>query len=95
MARVYYPHLPLSWTLNGSLETVRWLNRAGLPVLVMHGTEDGVIPFELGQELFDSLQVPKELLVIQGAEHSEMAAVDADIFYGSILRFVERSKIPA
>ena len=30
----------------------------GAPVLVMHGDRDGVIPFELGRALFDSLDGP-------------------------------------
>jgi fermentation-respiration switch protein FrsA (DUF1100 family) len=93
MAQIYYPELPISWMLKGSLETARWLNLAGLPVLIMHGTEDAVIPFELGQELFEALEVPKEMLVVEGAGHSEMASVDGESYYRTVLDFVRRSRI--
>jgi len=44
---LYHP-VPLGYFAPFSLMTTRWLNEAGLPVLVMHGKRDEVIPFQLG-----------------------------------------------
>ena len=40
--------MPLGWFAPFALRTTRWLNAAGVPVLVMHGKHDAVIPFALG-----------------------------------------------
>src|SRR4029453_3493083 len=52
----------MGWTAPFALRTSRWLNEAGVPVLVMHGTRDQVIPYALGKQLYDELRVPKEML---------------------------------
>jgi len=43
-----------------------------VPMLWIHGTADQVIPFGQGQKLFDSYGGPKESLVIQGGNHSNL-----------------------
>src|SRR5207245_9923407 len=47
-----YRPLPLGLTAPFSLMTTRWLNQAGVPVLVMHGKRDQVIPFQLGMDFY-------------------------------------------
>lgn len=55
------------------------------PLLVIHGTRDEVIPFELGQRLFKSAPGPKWFWVLKGAGHN-------DILETAGLRYVERLK---
>src|SRR5579884_4319264 len=52
-----YRPLPLGIFAPFSLTTTRWLNQAGIPVLVMHGKRDAVIPFQLGIDLYNGLTV--------------------------------------
>ncbi|HJT17064.1 MAG TPA: alpha/beta fold hydrolase, partial [Thermoanaerobaculia bacterium] len=89
-----YRPLPLGMFAPFALTTTRWLNRAGLPVLVMHGKRDAVIPFQLGVELFDGLTVRKEMLVSETAGHCEIAAAEGERYYDTLLRFI-RSTSPA
>jgi fermentation-respiration switch protein FrsA (DUF1100 family) len=76
LGNALYAPVPLGWFATFSMTTTRWLNKAGLPVLVMHGRRDQVIPFTLGMRLYDGLRVPKRLLVSDTAGHSEMASVE-------------------
>ena len=85
-----YSPLPLGWFAPFSLTTTRWLNQAGLPVLVMHGKRDQVIPFRLGMQLYEQLHVPKELLVSETAGHCEIATADAQRYYDTIVAFIRR-----
>jgi pimeloyl-ACP methyl ester carboxylesterase len=39
-------------------------------VLIVHGTEDVVVPVEHGRRLFEAAREPKRLAVMQGAGHS-------------------------
>ena len=47
------------------------------PILVIHGTNDSVIPIALGKALFDAAPEPKQMAVIQGAGHSDIYAFGA------------------
>jgi uncharacterized protein len=82
-----YKPVPLGWFAPFSLMTARWLNQAGLPVLVMHGKRDQVIPFALGMQLYAQLRVRKELLVSETAGHCEMATAEPQRYYDAVIRF--------
>lgn len=86
-----YAPLPLGWTAPFALRTTDWLNEAGRPVLVMHGTRDAVIPYALGKKLYDDLRVPKELLT-SNAGHSEIPDLDAARYYEAVIRFATTAK---
>ena len=42
------------------------------PVLILHGTEDVIIPVEHGKALFERATDPKKLLIIDGANHNNL-----------------------
>ncbi len=75
------------------MTTLRWLNAAHVPVLVMHGRRDQVIPFSLGKELYDGLTGPKEMLISETAGHCEIPFVEKERYYDTVVRFV-RSSLP-
>jgi uncharacterized protein len=91
MGNTLYAPLPLGWTAPFSLRTTKWLNDAGVPVLVMHGTRDAVIPYALGKKLYDGLNVPKELLTAN-AGHCEIPLFEAQRYYESVSRFIRTSR---
>lgn len=82
-----YRPLPLGWTAPFALRTTKWLNDARVPVLVMHGTRDAVIPYALGKKLYDGLDVPKEMLT-SDAGHCEIPLFDAARYYATVTRFI-------
>jgi len=49
-----------------------------------------VIPLEVGMHLYNSLRVPKELLVSETAGHCEMATAEPVRYYETVTRFVSR-----
>jgi len=83
-----YRPFPMGMFVPFALPTTRWLNQAGVPVLVMHGKCDQVIPFEVGMQLYERLRVPKELLVSENAGHCEMANAEPERYYETVTRFV-------
>jgi abhydrolase domain-containing protein 17 len=64
-----------------NLERVRRLHR---PLLVIHGTRDGVIPRWHGRRLFDAAPGPKWAYWVQGAGHNDLAMV-AGAEHGRVL----------
>jgi uncharacterized protein len=88
LGNALYRPLPLGWIAPLALRTTAWLNDAGLPVLVLHGKRDQVIPFALGQELYDGLRVPKQMFVCESGGHCEIPFVEGDRYYDAVVRFV-------
>jgi len=76
----------LGWIAPFALRTSDWLNEAGVPVLVMHGTRDQVIPYALGKQLYDELRVPKELLTANTG-HCEIPVAEAGRYYEAVIKF--------
>jgi uncharacterized protein len=68
--------------------TADFANRARVPVLQMHGDRDSVIPFALGQELFEKIDGPKQFVAIPGRDHNDEAPRDQEPYWGAIERFV-------
>jgi uncharacterized protein len=82
-------YFPLGYTAPRALRTTDWLNEAGLPVLVMHGKKDSVIPFRLGLSMYENLRVPKQMLVSETAGHCEIPAVETARYYETVTRSVK------
>lgn len=91
VARVVYPILPISLVAKEGLTTLRWLNEAGAPVLVMHGRRDQVLPLSLGLELYDGLEVPKRLFLSETAGHGEIPWAEGSRYYAELLRFLHEN----
>jgi uncharacterized protein len=88
LGNALYAPIPVGWTAPYALTTARWLNEAGVPVLMMHGKPDQVVPFKVGMSLYNQLRVPKEILISETAGHCEIAAVERERFYETVVRFV-------
>lgn len=89
LGNALYRPFPLGWFAPFAMTTTRWLNAAKVPVLVMHGRRDGVIPFALGQQLYDDLATPrKELFISNEAGHSMIPSVEGERYYAAVVRFV-------
>jgi hypothetical protein len=80
--------VPIGIFLGDSLPTARALRRARVPVLVIHGDADTIIPFACGRELFDALEGPKEMWVVKGADHNDLPDVGGDAYFERVAGFV-------
>ncbi len=47
------------------------IGKVSCPVLVMHGVQDDIIPFDHGQQLFAAAREPKRALWVEGAGHND------------------------
>ncbi len=72
--------LPWGWLPVGPLitqrfESVQKVARIGSPLVVVHGTEDRLIPPELGRRLFDAAAEPKVWVPVEGGAHHNTHAI--------------------
>lgn len=88
LVNTLYAPIPLGWMAPRAMATKRWLNDARVPVLVMHGKRDQVIPYQLGVALYEGLTVPKEMLTSETAGHSEIPSAEGRRYYDTVVKFV-------
>ena len=61
-------------------ETARKIAKVRCPVLVVHGTADGVIPHAMGRAVFDAAPEPKTFWSVPGARHVDPAIPNSQEF---------------
>lgn len=61
---------PLSWTVSDEYSPAGAVARiAPIPLLIIHGDSDPIVPLHHGQRLFDLAREPKQLWIVQGGNH--------------------------
>lgn len=63
------------------------INEIDAPLLVIHGTEDTVVPFWHGKALFDKANTNKHYLWIEGAEHGDLVHLAGDRYWDTLTHF--------
>lgn len=71
-------YLPLSLVLTQRYDTLGKLPKLSIPLVIVHGTEDKVVPLEMARRLFDAAPEPKRLVIVEGASHYSAAARAAE-----------------
>ena len=62
-----------------------------VPILIIHGTVDEVVPYALGVRLYDSIMGRKTFVRITGGRHNDLEFVDPQAYWGAIKLFLEGS----
>ena len=66
MANVVLPIMSRIMPLRFKFNAVESIKRVTSPLLVVHSTEDDIIPFELGEKVYHAASQPKSLVKIHG-----------------------------
>ena len=75
IAKQRYP-IALSWLLRFPFETNKAIQNVSNPVLLIHGDQDDYIPMSHSKKLQQLTQTPSKLLIIKGADHSDIHKFD-------------------
>lgn len=60
-----------------------------IPTLIIHGTNDSVIPYWHGQTLYATAQDPKQLFTVEGADHNDVSSVAGENYARSIVQWLK------
>ncbi len=90
MGKKLYPFLPVSLLLKTKYDSLAKIRNIKVPILVMHGDKDALVPFEHGKKLYDMANEPKEFYTIPGAGHNDTHIVGGDEYFDVIKRFVNK-----
>ena len=72
VAREHYPYLLVTLLLRDRFQSIDYVDGIGMPLLVMHGDSDAIIPIRSGQKLFNQASEPKTFVSLKGAGHNDL-----------------------
>jgi fermentation-respiration switch protein FrsA (DUF1100 family) len=78
VARVHYPYLLADLFLKDTYKSIDHIEYIDMPLLIVHGDLDQVIPIEIGRKLFESAREPKTFVTIPGAKHNDLHLYSID-----------------
>ena len=67
-----YPFAPVRWFMKDKFHSDERIGRVSAPLLVMHGEQDGIVPFRFGEALFALAREPKRLVRFPQGGHVDL-----------------------
>jgi uncharacterized protein len=85
-----YPYFPVRWLLLDRFDTESKAPRIRLPVLIVHGIEDEIVPVAMGERLA-RLFPNAQLKLVAGGHHNDLLSTEMDVLTGCIASFAAGS----
>jgi len=84
-----YPLFPVRLLSAQRFASIEKIDRVAMPKLLLHASDDNIVPYAQGQALFAAAKAPKEWVELKGG-HMHAFLVDSAQFWGHALAFVQR-----
>ncbi len=76
VAAAHYPIFPVNWLMFDRFRSDLAIGDVHIPILVLHGDEDDVIPIGLARRLFELGNEPKTFMLVSGGKHLVLGLAD-------------------
>lgn len=87
MARLYMPFL-FDWRPSVPYDNLGKIGQISVPLLVIHGEDDEIIPVDMGRRVFAAAPDPKELYLIPRAHHNDTYLVGGKAYFERLRAFI-------
>ena len=85
----HYPFLPVRLLLRDRFASIDKIGRIRVPLLVIAGGRDRIVPIENSRRLYDAAVAPKTLVVLPDADHNDYELLAGDEMIRAIIRFIQ------
>ncbi len=89
LGAIRYPWMPVRLIASQRFANVDKIGRVAMPKLIMHASDDSIVPYAQGQRLFAAARAPKEWVELKGG-HMRAFLDDSAHFWGHAGAFVQR-----
>ena len=76
MAREQFRIFPVSIMLRHRFDSVKYLKKYKGPLCIIYGGSDNIIPNRRTEALIENISGPKEVVLIEGADHNDIAGFE-------------------
>lgn len=88
MAKEVLPWLPIGGLLSTKYDNLSKIDQILSPILILHGDQDGTVPYSHGLRLFEAAPQPKTFHTINGAGHNDTYIIGGPTYFETIVRFI-------
>lgn len=89
MGKREHRYMPVDLLLNQRFDSLGKINHLKVPLLLIHGTWDRHVPYQMSQRLYDSAPQPKFLKLIEGGDHGNCGLVAPLEYRAAVGEFVQ------
>ena len=87
LAKGIYRFFPVQQMLTEPFDSISKVKDLKMPVLYVHGDQDADLPADLSQRLYEASAEPKQLLIVEGANHNNISTVAGDRYKAAVQSF--------
>lgn len=76
VARFHYPFLPMKFLdklLRYPMRSDLWISEVICPIYLIHGTQDGIVPYSSSERLLKLIKTDGKLIAIEGGGHNDLS----------------------
>lgn len=92
LAREFYPVFPVGKLMHDQYLSREFISDVRAPILILHGTDDRIVPIHSGRRLYKAAPEPKHFNHYVGAGHLDLIDTPA---YDDALAFIKRYAVRA
>jgi len=89
MAQVALPYVPIGPFLRTRYDSLARIAQVTTPTLILHGSDDEVVPYEQGQAVFAAAAGPKRFYRVVGAGHNDCFLRGGPGYWQAIAEFLD------
>jgi fermentation-respiration switch protein FrsA (DUF1100 family) len=89
VAQYHYPLLPARWLVSNRMDNEGKIGSVTAPVFVAHGRADRVVPFRMGERLYERASEPKYFLALDRHPHADPATPE---YFAALRRLLEQTE---
>jgi len=77
-------------SFNGNtFNSIEKVNNIRVPILIIHGTSDEIVPYIQGQKLYEKFNGIKKMVTVPGGRHNDLEYTHPDLYWNSIFDFMK------
>lgn len=89
MSDHHYFGLPARWFMDVDFNLAKKVRALHVPLLVIHGGQDSIVPMALGRQVFEAAPEPKRWYLVSGADHNDVPFVGGELYFRAIDTFLQ------
>jgi uncharacterized protein len=85
VGQIHYPLVPVRALLKDRFPVAEYLARVAVPITVVYGTEDSIVPPEESRRSVTAARGPTRLVAVEGADHNDPALLNGDVLADAVV----------
>jgi fermentation-respiration switch protein FrsA (DUF1100 family) len=90
VGRIHYPFLPVRTLLKDRFPVAEYVARIAVPITVVYGTEDSIVPPEESRRSVAAARGRTRLVAVEGADHNDAALLNGDVLMRAVVELANQ-----